>query len=278
MAGELTIEVNNDGTATINFGGGAMHTVSPSSTSSDVVKSLQDAYGDRIGEVVQSGISSAEQANKSAGSRQNQRDDVLNRTQNGVGLITDTTGDGYSTEDIQNYVNSAANQAAGRFSSVEDAINKTAADGKRILSKYFSADEIAAMSTKQLLAASELNYQGNGDTGRTNGLSVQDLDFIVNKANSFAASVWSPNTQAISTGYDPVAAPVITSPGISQDTRNWSAIVDSDNPGTNTATLVGVDSNGEVNPFSGELLYIENRNPVVRDAAQTEDIKIVFQL
>ena len=59
---------------------------------------------------------------------------------------------------------------------------------------------------------------------------------------------------------------------------NNESIVDSDNPGTNTATLVGVDSNGEVNPFSGELLYIENRNPVVRDAAQTEDIKIVFQL
>ena len=230
MAGELTIEVNNDGTATINFGGGAMHTVSPSSTGPNVVKSLQDAYGDRIGNVVQSGVSSAEQANKSAGFRQQQRDDVLSRTQNGVGLITDTTGNGYSTEDIQNYVNSAANAAAGRFSSVEDAVNKTAANGKKILSKYFSADEIAGMSTKQLLAASELNYQGNGDTGRTNGLSVQDLDFIVNKANTFAASVWSPNTQAISTGYDPVAAPVITSPGISQDTRNWSAIVASDNP------------------------------------------------
>ena len=56
------------------------------------------------------------------------------------------------------------------------------------------------------------------------------------------------------------------------------SIVDSDNPTTNTATLVGVDSNGEFNPFSGDLLYVENRNPVIRDAAQTEDIKIIFQL
>lgn len=55
-------------------------------------------------------------------------------------------------------------------------------------------------------------------------------------------------------------------------------IADSDNPTTNTATLVGVDSNGEFNPFSGDLLYVENRNPVIRDAAQTEDIKIIFQL
>ena len=55
-------------------------------------------------------------------------------------------------------------------------------------------------------------------------------------------------------------------------------IADSDNPTTNTATLVGVDADGEFNPFSGDLLYVENRNPVIRDAAQTEDIKIIFQL
>ena len=56
------------------------------------------------------------------------------------------------------------------------------------------------------------------------------------------------------------------------------AIADSDNPTTNTATLSGGVSNAEFNSFSGDLLYIENRNPVIRDAAQTEDIKIIFQL
>ena len=44
-----------------------------------------------------------------------------------------------------------------------------------------------------------------------------------------------------------------------------------------TATIV-TDSEGEVKPFSGELLYIENRSAVVRDAAQTEDIKIIVKL
>jgi hypothetical protein len=56
------------------------------------------------------------------------------------------------------------------------------------------------------------------------------------------------------------------------------AIADSDNPGTNTATLVGSEANAEFDPFTGDLLYVENRNPVIRDAAQTEDIKIIFQL
>ena len=226
MAGELTIQQNTDGTATINFPGGGSHTVGQAGDDvASNVSALQAAYGNRIGDVIQSGMSSSTQANKNEEIRQQQRDDVLNRTQNGIGLITDTTGNGYSTQDIQNYVNST-----NKYSSVEEAVSKTTADGKKILSKYFSADEIASMSTKQLLAASELNYQGNSDTGRTNGLSVQDLNFIVNEANSFSASVWSPNTQAISTGYDPVASPVITSNGVSQDTRNWSAIVASDNP------------------------------------------------
>ena len=44
-----------------------------------------------------------------------------------------------------------------------------------------------------------------------------------------------------------------------------------------TANIVS-DSAGEIKPFSGELLYIENRSAVVRDAAQTEDIKIIVKL
>lgn len=53
-------------------------------------------------------------------------------------------------------------------------------------------------------------------------------------------------------------------------------IRDVDNAG-HTA-IVAADSDGEVNPFSGEVLYIENRNAVIRDASQTEDIKIIVQL
>ena len=34
----------------------------------------------------------------------------------------------------------------------------------------------------------------------------------------------------------------------------------------------------EVNPHTGELLYIDNRSAVTRSADQTEDIKIVIQV
>ena len=57
MAGELTIEQNADGTATINFPGGGQHTV----TGGNAVKALQDAYGSRIGNVTTSTRSAAEQ-------------------------------------------------------------------------------------------------------------------------------------------------------------------------------------------------------------------------
>ena len=53
MAGELTIQQNTDGTATINFPGGGSHTVGTAGDDiSTNVSALQDAYGDRIGEVV----------------------------------------------------------------------------------------------------------------------------------------------------------------------------------------------------------------------------------
>lgn len=37
-------------------------------------------------------------------------------------------------------------------------------------------------------------------------------------------------------------------------------------------------TNDDVNKFGGEVFYVENRSPVTRDAAQTEDIKIVISL
>ena len=63
MAGELTIQQNTDGTATINFPGGGSHTVGVSGTSSAAsnVSALQDAYGDRIGSVTSSTLTGQEQ-------------------------------------------------------------------------------------------------------------------------------------------------------------------------------------------------------------------------
>jgi len=49
--GGLVIRTLSDGNAYIDFGGGAYHHVSPSFAGQDVVASLQDAYGDRIGDV-----------------------------------------------------------------------------------------------------------------------------------------------------------------------------------------------------------------------------------
>lgn len=47
--------------------------------------------------------------------------------------------------------------------------------------------------------------------------------------------------------------------------------------GSTTATIDKI-LKGDVDPFSGELLYIDNRAPVIRSADQTEDLKIVIQL
>jgi hypothetical protein len=57
-----------------------------------------------------------------------------------------------------------------------------------------------------------------------------------------------------------------------------------DGAGTGTLQSAGVDAdtrawiNPKINPYSGEILYIENRNAVQRSAGQVEDIKIIVQL
>ena len=51
--------------------------------------------------------------------------------------------------------------------------------------------------------------------------------------------------------------------------------------GGTSATLDSANGflkNGDVDKMSGEILYIENRAPVVRAANQTEDIKVVITL
>ena len=47
------------------------------------------------------------------------------------------------------------------------------------------------------------------------------------------------------------------------------------NSATGTIAATG-DSDGYVDINSGEMLYIENRSKVQRDAAQSEDIKIIL--
>jgi hypothetical protein len=88
MAGELTIEQNTDGTATINFPGGGSHTVRPSG-STTAVKALQDAYGDRIGNIVSSEltgdiqVANATAASEAASQQNTSTTDDLTATQSG---------------------------------------------------------------------------------------------------------------------------------------------------------------------------------------------------
>lgn len=54
------------------------------------------------------------------------------------------------------------------------------------------------------------------------------------------------------------------------------AINESDGEGSGVVATVGLQST--INPFSGELLYLENRAKVLRDAEQIEDIKVVITI
>ena len=50
-----------------------------------------------------------------------------------------------------------------------------------------------------------------------------------------------------------------------------------DSLGIRTDVAFVSDSDGEVNPFSGEVLYIENRAAILRSSVGTEDIKMIVQ-
>ena len=48
--------------------------------------------------------------------------------------------------------------------------------------------------------------------------------------------------------------------------------------GSGVGTISDADLNGVVDPFSGELLYVENRARIVRNTAQQEDIKVIIAI
>ena len=201
MAQDITIQVTADGKTTVLFPGGGQQTVG--GTPDEAVKALKDAYGDRVAGVVNSDKTLAELTQGQTDVRQEVRNKAVTFTENNSGYYGASGGEtGYSQDDIQRFIDSDANKLGPGYSSVEEYVNKNVQTGKKHLSNYLSADEIAGMSNKQLLAANELYYQGNGDTGRSNGLSQKDLDWIKNNANSYQGITHSPNTQAISTGFD----------------------------------------------------------------------------
>ena len=210
MADKLDIIVTPDGVATITLPGGGLQQVRGESPE-DAVNALKAAYGDRIGDVIQSNQDSTVFADYAASERQGQRDLVVTRTGTGVGIGGSSAAEtGYDTADIQRYINSDANKSGPGYSSVEEYIDNALSSADRLLvgdsSAYgvFSEEEYANLTDKQKLAAYELMHQGSSDTGRSNGLSQKDKDWVLNNANDFKGAVISPNQQAVSTGTDPV--------------------------------------------------------------------------
>lgn len=59
--------------------------------------------------------------------------------------------------------------------------------------------------------------------------------------------------------------------------QSAETVQDSDDAATNYATISS-DSDADFDRFSGEVLYLENRAPILRDSEQTENIKIIIQL
>ena len=212
MAGELTIEVTADGRATIRFPGGGQQTVGQAGDSAaDNIAALRSAYGDRIGSVITTDKTQDQINQEQKDERLKVMDQAVNFTEQGSGYYGDAGGAaGYSEDDIQRYIDSDANKLGPGYSSVQEYVDSTLATSDRIASQYFDPNEWNNFTDKQKLAAQELYYQGNSDTGRTNGLSVKDIDFVKNKANDFKGIVVSPNTQAISTGSDSVTSPITT--------------------------------------------------------------------
>ena len=66
--------------------------------------------------------------------------------------------------------------------------------------------------------------------------------------------------------------------------QEGESISETDGSGSGVLAAVGDDAdsdaftNGEFNPLTGDILYIDNRAAVTRSADQTEDIKIVIQI
>ena len=46
---------------------------------------------------------------------------------------------------------------------------------------------------------------------------------------------------------------------------------------SNTLTLTTGYANPELQPDSGDIIYLENRKPIQRDSDQTEDIKLIIE-
>jgi len=258
MAEKFDIILHPDGVASIQFPGGGLQQVRGAS-GAEAVQALKDAYGDRVGNVIQTDKPSQTVVGASAAIRESRRNYTENQTALGVGVSWTGTPneDGYNEADIQRYINTAANKLGPGFETVEEFINDRVALADRLLvqkegagsgNRYavFSEEEWSNFTTKQKLAAVELMHQGSGDTPERggNGLSQKDVDWIKTKANDYNGAVISPNGQAISTGRDPVIRRDTTSTGggSSGGGSSGSGSTSTVGGGTGTGTVVTGDT------------------------------------
>ena len=104
-------------------------------------------------------------------------------------------------------------------------------------------------------------------TGGTSGATAVIVDVTTGSPSTtgtFHAIGHVPGTSA-SNGFN-------SKPGslVATETVTWTS------PGSGTATLTAITA-GEMEPMTGEIIYIENRAPVTRASDQTEDIKLIIE-
>jgi hypothetical protein len=99
-------------------------------------------------------------------------------------------------------------------------------------------------------------------TGQTSGAKGKVVDF---KNNNTTLRLIDVTTGGIvTTGYDGIAGSFQTNESIIGATSSASA---------NTNGVVG----GDLQKFSGDVIYIENRSPVTRADDQIEDVKLIIE-
>jgi len=196
--GGLAIQRNADGSASILFPGGGIHTVSPTQ-GVDPVQALQQAYGSRISGVTSSGQSASELAAQQREVRAADELATVSATLANQPKYGGDAGSGFNLSQVERYLSSGAGRAANPNISAEKYVSDAASRGSDYLLRYLPPEQVAGMTQRQLLAADELMTQGGG-VKPSNYLSQEDLDFILNKANDYQGAVWSPLGQAISLG------------------------------------------------------------------------------
>jgi len=206
MAGELTIEQNADGTATINFEDGGQHTVGkPGDDLEYNVAALKSAYGDRIGAVTTVDKTYYDQTGDTADTSTNTGTDTgtwsmpeertYKATVDGVGIPT-WVNDAY----ISSYVNSVK---AGKPRKPNMREMMEALAGESVESLYEkNVDYWQPISTK----ASDLLYGVVGSTEET-----RNWDVIMEAAKTPGGNVIDPGrleaaasiaTEQMNGGYD----------------------------------------------------------------------------